>query len=583
LRFSKPYDAGFELLRSRYLLAVEMLKPSPSQERHTLPHQDTSLAEHIMVFYWRGKIDFGQTDSLLERFFDMASQELRADTIGFIGRAAMNFEGDIPEETMERLTTLWEKRMSSIEESGDVNDHRKELEAFGWWFRSPLFDVEWGVNQLLLILSVEKMTLQTDIEANLRNLCAEALASLPESEHPSLVFTQAPEGEVIANGATTITLGAAGASLFRSIVSVLRGDPEIRIRLGEREIQNEVKVALFDGAEALEQNKLDARALVEALFNRINSGQENWVVYLPIESLELPEAESIELAGGIFKKLSYDEKQSLQNQGAIQANASKFTSETNRVSGVNEITKHLEDTLDSSSYWYVIQVNSRSQSAKDLAIEAAMLGLDILLFWGLLNGIDPETSSLGSGKARATSRSFQFVKDQCLQLDIEAPPIFPYKLTKSAFSRLLSLPEFRACQTMSNEELPTEVQGKFLLSIQQYAEAARLPSPTLKLVWYLSAMETILASEAEGSRHVKVSRRIQQLLGQTQSALVTPLYAKRRRPVHYGQRNRVREDLVTDVDLQTAKTLAYLAIVSALGKTGGFTQHTDFLRHLETI
>ena len=164
----------------------------------------------------------------------------------------------------------------------------------------------------------------------------------------------------------------------------------------------------------------------------------------------------------------------------------------------------------------------------------------------------------------------------------EATAIFPYKLAKPAFDRLMALPEFRESQTISNAEVPSELQGKFLLSIQQFAEAARLPSPTLKLVWYLSAMETILASDAEGRRHVKVARRIKTLVGPNQSDLIRPLYDKRRRPAHYGHRNQVTEDLVTDVDLQTARTLAYLAIVSALGNAGSLTQHTDFLRNLDS-
>ena len=41
------------------------------------------------------------------------------------------------------------------------------------------------------------------------------------------------------------------------------------------------------------------------------------------------------------------------------------------------------------------------------------------------------------------------------------------------------------------------------MGIQQFAEAARLPSATIKLVWYLSALETVLAKEDEGKRHKK--------------------------------------------------------------------------------
>ena len=93
-----------------------------------------------MFFYLRGEIDFGDTDSLIERFFDRASVGLRAESFGFVGRVAENNEGAIPKETMERLTALWEKRVSLFEGSGDPTRHQKGSEAFGWWFRSSQFD-----------------------------------------------------------------------------------------------------------------------------------------------------------------------------------------------------------------------------------------------------------------------------------------------------------------------------------------------------------------------------------------------------------------------------------------------------------
>lgn len=152
LRFSNPNDNTFELLRGQYSYSVDQIKSSSTSEERSLARLDARLAEHLMVFYWRGKLNFGDSDSLIERFFDLSSNELKADAIGFVGRVAIDHEGEISEETMNRLTSLWEQRLSSIIESDVPAAHGSELKAFGWWFRSPRFDSQWAIDQLLTVL-----------------------------------------------------------------------------------------------------------------------------------------------------------------------------------------------------------------------------------------------------------------------------------------------------------------------------------------------------------------------------------------------------------------------------------------------
>ena len=114
-----------------------------------------------MVLYWRGKILFGDSDKMLELFFSNASDELRADAIGFAGRAVINSDDPIPDEISARLVDLWDRRMAAIRASGEVQNYQQELSAFGWWFRAPQLDDQWSIDSLLAVLPMIK-TIECD-------------------------------------------------------------------------------------------------------------------------------------------------------------------------------------------------------------------------------------------------------------------------------------------------------------------------------------------------------------------------------------------------------------------------------------
>ncbi|MEK7281800.1 MAG: hypothetical protein AAB037_05585, partial [Chloroflexota bacterium] len=381
-----------------------------------------------------------------------------------------------------------------------------------------------------------------------------------------MFFIRAPEGKTIAQESTTISLSPKGAGIIQEVVAELRNDHGIRTKLSKRDVEKEVVTALFQGTEALEQGNLDAGALADGLLGRLSEGRDTWNVYLPIVGIELPEGQSLSLAGGSFKSLTTGEKQGLMEECVAQLKQAQWQSPQKQDSGVRTLTQDLDEIINSSKYWFHIAIEGRPDAAKELAVEAATLGMDILLFWGLLVGINPEMSSLGLPTQSKTQgmRAFQIASEGS-QFHHEGPPVaFPYKLDEPKFARLTKFIEFKKTQDTSNSPQPSEVGQKILMGIQQFSEAARLSSATLKLVWYLSALETVLAKEKEGTRHEKVERRIKKLLNGSVASWVGPLYEKRRRPVHYGQRNRLADELVTDTDFQRARILAYRGIVHAV-------------------
>ncbi|MBW2067214.1 MAG: hypothetical protein JRJ03_20095, partial [Deltaproteobacteria bacterium] len=145
--FCRPYDNVFEMLRDVYMYAVERIGSCDTRVGLN-GDPDRRLAEHLMVFYWRGKIEL--TDPLLLAFWQKASDELRAHAIGFIGRALEQTKEPIGDAILNRLEKLWEKRFSRIKE--DPANHEKEGSAFGWWFISGKLDPNWAISNLLEVL-----------------------------------------------------------------------------------------------------------------------------------------------------------------------------------------------------------------------------------------------------------------------------------------------------------------------------------------------------------------------------------------------------------------------------------------------
>lgn len=144
IAFRQPCDDVFDLLRDVYARAVERIGV-PDEFTRWLGDPDKRLAEHLMVFYWRGRMALG--DPLFVSFWRNATDALRAHAIGFIGRALQQTDGRISPQIAERLQCLWHERFSQA--SRAPGEHSRELSAFGWWFVSGKMDPDWSIARLL--------------------------------------------------------------------------------------------------------------------------------------------------------------------------------------------------------------------------------------------------------------------------------------------------------------------------------------------------------------------------------------------------------------------------------------------------
>ena len=171
--FCGPHDNVLDILREQYRHAVERLSCRHDGTRR-LPDPDEKLAEHLMVFCWRGKLAL--EDPLLTAFWERATDALRAHALGYVGRSLEQTTEKIPMEVLDRLNQLWTVRVARAKQSQSPTDFTKEMAAFGWWFVSDKFEVAWAIAQLSESL---QLVHQTDPE----HMVLEHLAKAVE-KHP---------------------------------------------------------------------------------------------------------------------------------------------------------------------------------------------------------------------------------------------------------------------------------------------------------------------------------------------------------------------------------------------------------------
>lgn len=153
----QAYDNVFETLIDQYGLAIDRLSEE-DEETDSYADPQARLGEHLMVFFWRGKLDLDQPGSFFVRFFEKASPLVRESALRFVGRSLQNTTGDVPPAILDRLKALWKKRLGEAQGAQDIQLFIPEMRSFGWWFVSDKFDDQWAIEQLVEALRCAQIT-----------------------------------------------------------------------------------------------------------------------------------------------------------------------------------------------------------------------------------------------------------------------------------------------------------------------------------------------------------------------------------------------------------------------------------------
>jgi hypothetical protein len=136
-----------DILFEEYRDAIQRLNKKSIEDKG-LMRPEEHLIEHLMAYYWHGKIDLTSKDKFIEQLFSKTSDSLRAHALTFLGHNLNRYEGTIPVEVLDRLRELWSWKKNVAQKAESASDYTMELGSFGWWFASKRFDDDWALTQL---------------------------------------------------------------------------------------------------------------------------------------------------------------------------------------------------------------------------------------------------------------------------------------------------------------------------------------------------------------------------------------------------------------------------------------------------
>ena len=134
-----PFNTVYDVLGDEYEAAVERVPTGGTVGFADDERADAKLGEHLVTFYWRGRLQL----SLLGRWFELADDELAGGVMEFLGRALRNTAEDIEPQVRDRIRYLWDSRLDAI--GSQPESHESEADAFALTFASAKFDDQWSL------------------------------------------------------------------------------------------------------------------------------------------------------------------------------------------------------------------------------------------------------------------------------------------------------------------------------------------------------------------------------------------------------------------------------------------------------
>jgi hypothetical protein len=178
LYFNNVWQNAFRLLVEQHRRGVDDLAAETGEDEVLLGDLGQALVNHLMTAYRYGMVDFGDGSGLLERFYEVAALERRAEALELVGHGLMD-EPELTDEMATRLRALWNRRFEVVRESDDPRAG-EELRGFAWWFASGKFDPDWSLQQLAA-------TIEVGGRIHPDHLVAERLAALRDEHLPAVV------------------------------------------------------------------------------------------------------------------------------------------------------------------------------------------------------------------------------------------------------------------------------------------------------------------------------------------------------------------------------------------------------------
>jgi len=173
--YCHPFEEVFEILHEQYHTAASQVGDAP-RAQYSGRKTTEGLVLHLMVLYWRGKLDSDEFTRVWDAFWKHASDETAAYAIGFIGSTFRRIKDEVEQDIIVRLVEMWERRLEVALQS--PGNHVREMAAFGDWYICQKFDTSWALLQLQSALGISR---RVDMDREVLEKLAELSTENPVS------------------------------------------------------------------------------------------------------------------------------------------------------------------------------------------------------------------------------------------------------------------------------------------------------------------------------------------------------------------------------------------------------------------
>jgi hypothetical protein len=134
LLYSKHlYIELFQLFLPEYSKAVDQLCNSKENKQGHPVNGNKMLTHHLITAYMDNLIDWDTESGLLERFYDCASDDLRAHAVWTLSRYIESKHPEQESEVWQRIFDFWRRRLKEAQNSDNPEDFKNEISEFMRW------------------------------------------------------------------------------------------------------------------------------------------------------------------------------------------------------------------------------------------------------------------------------------------------------------------------------------------------------------------------------------------------------------------------------------------------------------------
>jgi hypothetical protein len=151
--FGQQYTDVFSTLRRKYVYAIAQL-PSLHVSSSEQSEVIRVLSNHLLALFWYGLIDLGESDKLLEDFFDKAPIHRREEFMQHFSWRLLYGDFKVDDELRQRLQNFIQWRIEQAKCNTANVQQFSDLKYFSWLFASGKLDDQWSMSKLVDVLKL---------------------------------------------------------------------------------------------------------------------------------------------------------------------------------------------------------------------------------------------------------------------------------------------------------------------------------------------------------------------------------------------------------------------------------------------